>query len=163
MSVCKVCGCDIPRGQKFKTNCYKSYSFCSEKCYNEFISAKQEKPKSAPKDKHLVILKDYINDIWDGQVNWPFVMRQIKSMKKEYDLTSKELYLVLHYAVDYEDYIVNPSYGLGQFVKFIEPAKRFTENISKAKELAKNLPDEQQVIIKKPSKQKIYIKEENWE
>ena len=160
--VCKVCGQPIPRGQRFKTKCYTSYPFCSEKCYNEFISSKKETPKSTPKDKHLVILKDYINSLWDGQVNWPWMMRQIKSMKEEYGLNSKELYLVLHYAVDYEDYAVNPSYGLGQFVKFIDPAQRFADDIKQSKELAKDLPDEN-VIVVKPCKQRRYIKEEDWD
>ena len=162
MAVCKVCGCDIPRGKKFIGEHYKTVPFCSKKCYSQFILSKQQKPKSPPKDKHLVILKDYINDLWNGKVNWPFVMRQIKTMCEDYDLDYKALYLVLHYAVDYENYSVNLSYGLGQFIKFIEPASKFADDIQKNKELAKDIPEEQTIVVK-PCKQIRHIKEEDWD
>ena len=162
MSKCRQCRCDIPRGKIFKGELYKSLSFCSESCYNEYIQAKQTKPKQAPKDRHLVKLKDYINMLWDEQVNWPLIMKQIKSMKEEYNLDSKGLYLVLKYATVYEDYVVDRSFGLGQFVKFIEPAQRFAEQIQRSKELAEEMPEEEIVYVK-PHKQRVWLKEEDWD
>ena len=162
MANCKVCGQPIPRGQRFQTECYKTVPFCSEKCYQAYIQKKEEKPKQQPKDKHLNRLKDYINELWDGNVNWPFMMRQLKHFKEEYSLDSKGVYLVLKYAVVYEGYVVDSSYGLGQFVKFIEPAQKFADDIQRNKDLAEDLPDEI-VVVRKPCKQKRLVKEEDWD
>ena len=80
MPQCYICGTEIPRGQRFKSPRYKNLSFCSEACYNQHLASKQQpKPKSSSLDK----LKSYINDLWQGQVNWPFMMRQIKNLKED--------------------------------------------------------------------------------
>lgn len=163
MATCVVCGKEIPRGKRYKGEHYQTTSFCSEECYDEFIQAKQSHPKSQSKDKYLVVLKDYINSLWNEQVNWPWMMRQIKSMKEKYGLDSQELYLVLKYAVVYEDYVVDTSYGLGQFIRFIQPAFDFAEVIKRNKELAKNYSGEEQVIVVKPHKQIRHIKDEDWD
>ena len=162
MAKCRQCNCDIPRGQTYHGELYKSLPFCGEKCYNEFILAKQEKPKSSQKDNSFAMLRDYINNLWDGKVNWSFMGTQIKRWRKEYGLDNIDIYLTLKYAIVYENYVIDKEFGLSQFVRFIEPSKEFAEKIMRNREAAKELKDEEVVYVK-PTPQRRWIKEEDWD
>ena len=145
MSKCYICGTEIPRGQRFKSPRYKNLSFCSESCYNQYLaSKKQPQTKSNSLDK----LKAYINDLWQGQVNWPFMMRQIKNLKEEYNVNDMDIRLMLKYAVEYEGVKVNPEYGLLQFIQYLQPAKEFAEDILRNKELAESMKDDEVEWVK---------------
>lgn len=147
MPQCYICGTEIPRGQRFKSPRYKNLPFCSESCYNQYLTSKQQsKPK--PKSSSLDKLKSYINDLWQGQVNWPFMMRQIKNLKEEYDVDDKDIRLMLKYAIEYEGVKVNPEYGLLQFIQYLQPAKEFAEDILRNKELAESMEDDEVEWVK---------------
>lgn len=138
MPQCYICQAEIPRGQRFKSPRYKNLAFCSETCYNQYLASKQQPKSSSSLDK----LKAYINDLWQGQVNWPFMMRQIKNLKEEYSVDDKDIRLMLKYAIEYEGVKVNPEYGLLQFIQYLQPAKEFAEDILRNKELAESMEDD---------------------
>lgn len=144
MANCVICNQSIPRGQRYKSPTHKSLSFCSESCYNQYLASKQQPKPSSSLDK----LKAYINDIWQGQVNWPFMMRQIKNLKEEYGVSDNDIRMMLKYAVEYEGVKVNPEYGLLQFIQYLQPAKEFAEDILRNKELAESMEDDEVEIVK---------------
>ena len=144
MPQCYICQDEIPRGQRFKSPRYKNLSFCSESCYNQYLASKQQPKASSSLDK----LKSYINDLWQGQVNWPFMMRQIKNLKEEYDVDDKDIRLMLKYAIEYEGVKLNPEYGLLQFIQYLQPAKEFAEDILRNKELAESMEDDEVEVVK---------------
>ena len=145
MPQCYICGTEIPRGQRFKSPRYKNLSFCSEACYNQHLASKQQpKPKSSSLDK----LKSYINDLWQGQVNWPFMMRQIKNLKEEYGVSDNDIRLMLKYAVKYEGMKVDLDYGLLQFIQYLQPSQEFAEEIRKNQALAESMEDDEVEVVK---------------
>lgn len=159
MATCIVCQSSIPRGQRFKSPRYKNLAFCSEGCYNQYLTSKQQPKPPSSLDK----LKSYINDLWQGQVNWPFMMRQIKNLKEEYGVDDNGIRMMLKYAIEIEGECVDLEYGIGQFIpKFIEPCMKFVEQIKRAKELAEDMEDEE-VVVRKVSKQVKKVKEEEWD
>ena len=145
MATCIVCQTLIPRGQRFKSPRYKNLSFCSESCYNQYLASKQtQKPKSSSLDK----LKVYINDLWQGQVNWPFMMRQIKNLKEECGVSDNDIRMMLKYAVEYEGVEVDLDYGLLQFIQYLQPSQEFAEEIRKNQALAESMEDDEVEVVK---------------
>ena len=145
MSKCYICGIEIPRGQRYKSPRYKNLPFCSESCYNQYLASKQQpKPKSSSLDK----LKSYINDLWQGQVNWPFMMRQIKNIKEECGVSDNDIRMMLKYAIEYEGVKVDLDYGLLQFIQYLQPSQEFAEEIRKNQALAENMEDDEVEIVK---------------
>lgn len=136
---CCVCGSPIPRGQRFKSPRYKNLSFCSESCYNQYLASKQQPKPLSSLDK----LKSYINDLWQGQVNWPFMMRQIKNLKEECGVSDNDIRMMLKYAVEYEDVKVDLDYGLLQFIQYLQPSQEFAEEIRKNQVLAESMEDDE--------------------
>lgn len=144
MANCIVCQTPIPRGQRFKSPRYKNLSFCSESCYNQYLASKQQPKSSSSLDK----LKSYINDLWQGQVNWPFMMRQIKNLKEEYGVSDNDIRMMLKYAVEYEGVKVDLDYGLLQFIQYLQPSQEFAQEIRKNQALAENMEDDEVEIVK---------------
>lgn len=144
MSKCYICGIEIPRGQRFKSPRYKNLPFCSESCYNQYLTSKQQPKSSSSLDK----LKAYINDLWQGQVNWPFMMRQIKNIKEEYDVDDKDIRMMLKYAVEYEGVKVDLDYGLLQFIQYLQPSQEFAEEIRKNQALAESMEEDEVEVVK---------------
>lgn len=139
MSQCYICQKEIPRGQRFKSPRYKNLSFCSETCYNQYLASKQQPKPSSSLDK----LKAYINDLWQGQVNWPFMMRQIKNLKEECGVSDNDIRMMLKYAVEYEGVKVDLDYGLLQFIQYLQPSQEFAKDILRNKELAESMEDDE--------------------
>lgn len=137
MPKCVICKNEIQRGKRYKSPTHKSIYFCSEECYNKYLVSKNKLSSSLDK------LKSYINYLWDEQVNWPYVMRQIKNLKEEYGVDDKDIRLMLKYAIEYEGVKVNPEYGLLQFIQYLQPAKEFAEDILRNKELAESMEDDE--------------------
>lgn len=145
MATCIVCQSLVPRGQRFKSPRYKNLSFCSESCYNQYLASKQQpKPKSSSLDK----LKAYINDLWQGEVNWPFMMRQIKNLKEECGVSDNDIRMMLKYAVEYEGVKVDLDYGLLQFIQYLQPSQEFAEEIRKNQVLAESMEDDEVEIVR---------------
>lgn len=144
MATCIVCQSQISRGQRFKSPRYKNLPFCSEGCYNQYLASKQQPKPLSSLDK----LKAYINDLWQGQVNWPFMMRQIKNLKEEYNVDDKDIRMMLKYAVEYEGVKVDLDYGLLQFIQYLQPSQEFAEEIRKNQALAERMEDDEVEIVK---------------
>ena len=135
---CCVCGSQIPRGQRFKSPTLTTLKFCSEACYLQRTQS----------TKWLDKLKAYLDELYDGQVNWPFMSKQIKSAMEEYGVDYKDLYLMVKYAVVYEDMVVDPQYGLQQFIKYLQPSQEFAEEIRKNQALAESMEDDEVEVVK---------------
>lgn len=144
MPQCYICGTKIPRGCKYKGDRYKNLSFCSEACYNQYISSKQYSKSSSSLDK----LKAYINDLWQGQVDWPFMMRQIKNLKEECGVDDNDIRMMLKYAVEYEGVKIDVDYGLLQFIQYLQPSQEFAEEIRKNQALAESMEDDEVEVVK---------------
>lgn len=144
MPQCCICQKEIPRGQRFKSPRYKNFAFCSESCYNQYLASKQQPKPSSSLDK----LKSYINDLWQGQVNWPFMMRQIKNLKEEYGVDDNDIRMMLKYAVEYEGVKVDLDYGLLQFIQYLQPSQEFAEEIRKNQALAESMEDDEVEVVK---------------
>ena len=144
MATCIVCQSPIPRGQRFKSPRYKNLSFCSESCYNQYLASKQQPKPSSSLDK----LKTYINELWQGEVNWPFMMRQIKNLKEECGVSDNDIRMMLKYAVEYEGVKVDLNYGLLQFIQYLQPSQEFAEEIRKNQALAENMEDDEVEVVK---------------
>lgn len=144
MANCIVCQSQISRGQRYKSPRYKNLSFCSESCYNQYLASKQQPKPSSSLDK----LKAYINDLWQSQVNWPFMMRQIKNLKEECGVSDNDIRMMLKYAVEYEGVKVDLDYGLLQFIQYLQPSQEFAEEIRKNQALAESMEDDEVEIVK---------------
>ena len=144
MPQCYICQTEIPRGQRYKSPRYKNLSFCSESCYDQYLASKQQPKSSSSLDK----LKSYINDLWQGQVNWPFMMRQIKNLKEEYGVSDNDIRMMLKYAIEYEGVKVDLDYGLLQFIQYLQPSQEFAEEIRKNQALAESMEDDEVEVVK---------------
>ena len=158
MAICIVCQSLIPRGQRFKSPRYKNLSFCSESCYNQYLASKQQPKSSSSLDK----LKAYINDLWQGQVNWPFMMRQIKNLKEECGVSDNDIRMMLKYAVEYEGVKVDLDYGLLQFIQYLQPSQEFAEEIRKNQALAEGMEDDEVEVVKANGRKNRWMKGD-WE
>lgn len=144
MPQCYICQAEIPRGQRFKSPRYKNLAFCSETCYNQYLASKQQPKPSSSLDK----LKAYINDLWQGQVNWPFMMRQIKNLKEECGVSDNDIRMMLKYAVEYEGVKVDLDYGLLQFIQYLQPSQEFAQEIRKNQALAESMEDDEVEVVR---------------
>lgn len=142
--ICDVCKVEIQRGKRFQSPRYKNRHFCSESCYNQFLASKQQPKSSSSLNK----LKDYIDDLWQGEVNWPFMMRQIKNLKEEYGCNDNDIRMMLKYAVEYENARVDINYGLLQFIQYLQPSQEFAKEIKKNRELAESMEDDKIETVK---------------
>lgn len=164
MSQCYICGAEIPRGQRYKGDRYKSIPVCSEACYNKLVEEKQSTPKGEPFPGYNRLF-DYIKLQWGGNenVNWMLTSKQVKFFIKEYGMDCKEIKIVLKYAIEIEGKPVDIDYGIEQFIpRYVEPCRKFVEQLEKAKELAEDMEDEE-IVVRKVSKQVKKVKEEEWD
>lgn len=144
MPQCYICQAEIPRGQRYQSPRYKNLAFCSETCYNQYLASKQQPKPSSSLDK----LKAYINDLWQGQVNWPFMMRQIKNLKEEYGVSDNDIRMMLKYAIEYEGVKVDLDYGLFQFIQYLQPSQEFAQEIRKNQALAESMENDEVEAVK---------------
>ena len=149
---CDVCGKEIPRGQRYQGNKYKSLHFCCEDCFKRYTKLKT-KPKpiinyKPEKGTDRRKFTDFIQEWTDDKANWPYLMKQAKDIQEEYDLDWHTMYLVCKYAKNYENVEWDFQYGLGQiFPKYIQPCLSFAKSIKQAK-LAE-IPEQKIVVIKR--------------
>lgn len=142
--ICKICKKNIDKGQKYQTVKYKSYNFCSKQCYDQFINTKENDTKS-----DYIKLTDYIQAIYQNNVNWPFISKQIKTYIEDYNLNYNQIRAILKYAIEYEQETINIEYGLGQFIpKYIDAFNIFYQTIQNNKKESAQWEDD--IIIKKP-------------
>lgn len=132
--VCDVCSNEYGRGKGFKGDRFLANHFCCKDCYNNFVTEKDNTP--------LKKLKDYINAVYPEpeDLPWDWILRQIKSIKKIYNIDEDDIRMVIKYAVEYEDINVQQDQGLGQFIpRYLQASQSFKEKIIKQQEIAANL------------------------
>ena len=136
--ICIVCNKTIQRGHRFVGSRYKTIKFCCENCYNQYCQQKDEEKASKAKAKAKEPypgwrdLTDYINEIYPSNtINWPMFVKQIKSILEEYNVSCDDIRRTIKYAIEFEDYVVNPEWGIGQFFpKYFNSMKQFREQIN---------------------------------
>lgn len=172
---CTVCDKSIPRGQRFIGDRYKAIKFCCEECYNKYCEEKdaikaekaaktEAKKKERPPVPGWKELIEYIGKVFDHEVNWPYVAKQIRSYMDDYNVTCDDIRLAIKYAIVYENYVVNQTYGLGQFIpKYLEPSKNFKEQIQRNLLLSSTMTKPKTVVIKKTNDVKYYGKIEDFD
>lgn len=113
------------------------------------------KPKLPPQDPNSGAerrkLTDWIDQNWPiVDINWPWITAQIKNYQEIYQLTYKQMRLIMKYAVVYEGVIINPEMGLGQFFpRYIDAGIKFAErcNEVKAKSKEDDIFDEPTIVM----------------
>lgn len=166
MAQCVICGCEIPRGERYKNERYKNDSVCSKECYDELCHIKDTRAKKEPYPDYN-LLTDLIRDEWGGSknVNWLLTAKQIKYLVEKKGFTCLDLYGIIIYAIKYEGVNIDIDYGIGQiFPKYIEPYFRYKEQVEHIKENAENSNIEDDIVYIKPVKQqrKKIKMEEDW-
>lgn len=165
---CVICDKSIPRGQRFIGDRYKTIKFCCEECYKQYCKQKDESKQNNKKQKdekeksEWRDMTDYISKIYPPDtINWMIFTKQIKSLMEKYELTCKEVKLTIKYAIEYEDYVTRPEYGIGQFIpKFVEPMREFRNKLSinKTKAKSQTLNNFSIFYVKKASSKNNYNK-----
>lgn len=126
MCVCKMCKADI-----LKDNAYvikgeegkRDTFYCNIECFDKLIMEKQLK-KVKNVDPHIRELNDYIYELYDKNVNFPFISSQIKSMKDNYDFKTLGILLTLKYYVEVLEIPFNQEYGITNVItKYYKLAK----------------------------------------
>ena len=159
---CKICGKAIPKGGGYREGTrFKNEHFCCEECYNERVRKSNERRAELEANKYKPKentdrrkLTDCIQKIYGKEANWPELIGNVKNIEKDYELTDKELRLTLVYAVRYDGYTPDTDYNLYQFIKFIEPMKKFREQIAYSREVG--IKEDEVVIVKRPSRKRIW-------
>lgn len=82
-----------------------------------------------------------------------------------YGLTIQDIRRIIKYAIEYEGYVVNPNYGIEQFLpKFIEPTEQFMQDFKENKQMANELPEEKEYLYIQPKERKIILHgKDEWE
>ena len=150
--LCIICQKEIPRGQRYKSPRYKNVHFCSEKCYSDYLQQKQNTPRAKPNTPYTK-LTDYIDKQWSGNINWPYLTQQIKSLCSEYNINYDDIRMMLKYAIEYERVPVKEEYGLMQFLPYLQKSQEFAEQIRENKRMAKAMVDDKEVAVE-PNKRK---------
>lgn len=164
MATCRICGKELKRGEKYNNPRFKNISVCSEACYDELVAQKESTPKAEPFPGYNKLF-DYIKLQWGGNenVNWMLTSKQVKFFIKEYNMTCKEIQIVLKYAIEIEGKSVDIDYGIEQYIpRYVEPCRKFIEQLKKAKELAEDM-EEEEIMVRKVNKQVKKVKEEEWD
>lgn len=161
MAQCYICGKEIPKGQRYKGEKYKTIPLCSKDCYNQLLKEKANTPRKEPFPDYNLLM-DFINEIWDGDINWMLMAKQVKHLVTKQGMTCLEMKRIMNYSIQIEGHVVDGSMLLGQFFpRYIEPYRRFVEQYKINRELAKEMDVE--VQVRKPVKQIKIVKEEDFD
>ena len=145
---CKSCGqlVDVDKAIKIKERIY----VCSTECKQKY-NAKSVQPSQKNKD-NLSELKSYIAKLYDGNVNWPLVMKQLKSMQEDYGYKNSGILYTLKYAHDIKEMQFNGN-AIGIVPYLYNEARNFynqLETVKNSLDNVKNLCyDTNTIVIKK--------------
>ena len=155
---CLVCGKPFSKEQKYIGDKYKRYSFCSKKCYDEYITKRDGDKPSPTKETNGRELTDWIK----AQApyyphNWPFINKQINNLIAKYNTSRAEILEVCKYAVDICGYTYNPEYSPAQVIhRFLESYRQFIYSV----EAQENEPAQSiEPIYITPSKSRKFMKD----
>lgn len=134
---CHQCGKEINKDAaiQIKPRIYVCSADCEQK-YN--AKSVQSSQKESKKCNDLIELKSYINQLYNGNVNWGLVMRQIKSFKEEYGHTYKQQLWVLKYAYEIKDMCFEAQ-GIGIIPWLFKEARQFYSQLSSVRKSLDNI------------------------
>lgn len=134
---CRQCGKEVNKDAaiQVKPRIYVCSADCEQK-YN--AKSVQSSQKESKKCNDLIELKSYINQLYNGNVNWGLVMRQIKSFKEEYGYTYKQQLWVLKYAYEIKDMCFEAQ-GIGIIPWLFKEAKQFYSQLSSVRKSLDNV------------------------
>lgn len=153
---CDICGKEIPRGKRYIGEKYKAEHFCSEECYL------QRKPKNNQNiinpNNYYRRTTDYIKAWLDPyEPSWPFIAKQIQSIKQDFNVDDKYIYALLKFCHEYKDVKWNSEYGLYQFLKYTKEMEEFQDSILHVAELANQDNGQEEYYVVFPSKKNIHV------
>ncbi len=134
---CHQCGKEINKDNaiQIKPRIYVCSADCEQKYKAKNVQSSQKESK---KCDDLIELKSYINQLYNGNVNWGLVMRQIKSFKEEYGYTYKQQLWVLKYAYEVKDMCFEAQ-GIGIIPWLFKEAKQFYSQLSSVRKSLDNV------------------------
>lgn len=173
---CLYCGEQfIPKADKEGIEWVKPNKtrYAHKTCADNHIKVVKPKPKPKPQPvlpqdqetKDLNNLKDYINKLYNSNVNWPLVMKQIKTYKEEQGFTYVGMLKSLIYFYEVQHHEVDPSItkGVGIILYSYKPAYDYyydlwlAQNANNNKDVKASLNKFKEISIKSPER-KIPIK-----
>lgn len=148
---CRQCGKEIDKDAaiQIKPRIY----VCSTECKQKY-NAKSVQSSQKNKD-NLSELKSYIAKLYDGNVNWPLVMKQLKSMQEDYGYKISGILYTLKYAHDIKEMNFNGN-SIGIVPYIYNEAKQFYLQLNQVKKSVDSLQDvcyDELTIVKKVNKQ----------
>lgn len=165
MVKCLNCKKEIEKETAFKVGTRTYY--CNEDCYNEKLNKNKPAPKEEKPKTDWSQLMDYLNELYNGNCNFPLVCAQVKKMKNEYKFeghpfTDKGIELTLRYYYDILGNSVLENYdGIGIVPYYYEKAcNNYVETMRISKQIEEMTDEELQddEFIVKRSKQDIRTK-----
>jgi hypothetical protein len=134
---CRQCGKEINKDAaiQVKPRIYVCSADCEQKYKAKNVQSSQ---KASKKCDDLIELKSYINQLYNGNVNWGLVMRQIKSFKEEYGYTYKQQLWVLKYAYEIKDMCFEAQ-GIGIIPWLFKEARQFYSQLSSVRKSLDNI------------------------
>ena len=131
---CRQCGKEINKDNaiQIKPRIY----VCSTECKQKY-NAKSVQPSQKNKD-NLSELKSYIAKLYDGNVNWPLVMKQLKSMQEDYGYKNSGILYTLKYAHDIKEMQFNGN-AIGIVPYLYNEAKQFYSQLSSVRKSLDNI------------------------
>jgi hypothetical protein len=141
---CRNCKKEIKKENSYKHPTKDKMYFCDLNCYNNYIKNKSETKNT----EYHYSLTDYIQELYQNQCNWPWIMSQIKHYKKEYGWTDAEILLTLRYYVLILEKNFDTSLGLGQvFPQYYQEALDYTKKCLSNQEKFKNIDFNEKVVF----------------
>ena len=134
---CHQCGKEINKDAAIQVK--PRIYVCSAECEQKYkAKSVQSSQKASKKCDDLIELKSYINQLYNGNVNWGLVMRQIKSFKEEYGYTYKQQLWVLKYAYEIKDMCFEAQ-GIGIIPWLFKEARQFYSQLSSVRKSLDNI------------------------
>ena len=148
---CRQCGKEINKDAaiQIKPRIYVCSADCEQKYEYKNVKSTQNN-----KDD-LIELKSYISQLYNGEVNWPLIMKQLRQMREEYGYKNSGILYTLKYAHDIKEIDFNGS-GIGLVPYLYNEAKNFYNQLSQVKKSVDNLQNicyDEVTIVKKINKQ----------
>lgn len=171
VAICKVCGIEIVKGERYIGEKYKNFSFCSEECYNRYVadreaSAKHRSDLREQNKQDYRKFTDVLAYIYPSEhQNWTNFQTQAKKIIDDYGLDYKQMKNIIVFAIKYDNHEFNPLFGLGQFFpRYIEGYNKFMRDVKEIMDEAEEMDNEEySVVIKPKSNKRFEVKREEFD
>lgn len=125
---CRNCKEPVKESVAIKDESKRGFYYCSQECRDTYeVKAKEKKQSaSSPEQKaDFVALTDYLDELYRGECNFPYITSQIKFMKEEHGFKYSGILLTLKYVYETMGEELKTQYGIQYVVtKNYENAKQ---------------------------------------